>query len=771
MPAAARSGRCGPYDGRGAGRTDRTRARRWSDERGADGDVDVERATGATTYDIGFGTTNPPMSAGAAGLTIASYTPVLAAGTAYYWRVMARNAGGSTLGPVWSFTTASPRRACRGLGTIHRNDGDVVARAHARCERRGGGLDDHGDAGSDADEWGRGRGWRGRGQHVQATLASGVSDIVMSVDYRGTGAHLGGLAFRQTDANNHLLLLVSGATLQLYRRQAGAFVLLTSQRSRAALAAGARTGWKCGRRGARRRVVGRRAGRDGHGWVPADGDAPRSGLECVVRRHDHLRRFRDSDVGECGGPPGTAERAVAGGRRDERGGECAADVERDGGKHLRCGHRYDESPDDGSVGADQCQLRAGARARGRRTYWQVVARNVGGTTLGPVWSFTTAVPPGMPTTPSPGAGATNVAPSASLTWGATGATSYDVAIGTTNPPTVVAAGLTSASYAPGLSAGTTYFWRVVGAECGRHHDGPGVVVHDGAGGAEHAVAGHVGAANVATSTSLTWITTGATSYDVAIGTTNPPAGGATGLTSPSYAPVLAAQTTLTSAAWRIGSARHIGSGAGGLRTGATTPANLIVADTFTGATGTTLVTHSPDVNAPGTAWTITGAQVVPTPDDGVVGIQNSAQQHLQATLASGASDFTMRVDYRSTGAQLGGLAFRLTDASNHLLLLVNGSTLQVPSAAGRRLHGAGHAGHRAGRRQRQHASPGSAGDGGSLQGWWDGVKVLEVMDTFQQTATRHGRTGTPRRTQRSRSMISRFSGDGTCDSEPVVPRP
>ena len=28
--------------------------------------------------------------------------------------------------------------------------------------------------------------------------------------------------------------------------------------------------------------------------------------------------------------------------------------------------------------------------------------------------------------------------------------------------------------------------------------------------------------------------------------------------------------------------------------------------------------------------------------------------------------------------------------------------------------------------------------GSSVQGWWDGVQVLQVTETFQQTATRHG---------------------------------
>ncbi len=70
--------------------------------------------------------------------------------------------------------------------------------------------------------------------------------------------------------------------------------------------------------------------------------------------------------------------------------------------------------------------------------------------------------PATPSTPSPTSGATSVGTAPTLTWSAAGATSYSVAFGTTNPPPQAAAGLASASYAPGsLAAGVTYYWRVV----------------------------------------------------------------------------------------------------------------------------------------------------------------------------------------------------------------------------------------------------------------------------------------------------------------------
>src|SRR5204863_5430920 len=64
-------------------------------------------SSGATTYDVAFGTTNPPLQV-ATGQPANSYSPsTLAAGTTYFWGVVAHNASGTTTGPVWSFTTAA----------------------------------------------------------------------------------------------------------------------------------------------------------------------------------------------------------------------------------------------------------------------------------------------------------------------------------------------------------------------------------------------------------------------------------------------------------------------------------------------------------------------------------------------------------------------------------------------------------------------------------------------------------------------------------------
>jgi hypothetical protein len=192
---------------------------------------------------------------------------------------------------------------------------------------------------------------------------------------------------------------------------------------------------------------------------------------------------------------------------------------------------------------------------GTTYFWQIVAHNGGGANQGPQWKFTTAASTAAPSSPSPANAATNVSTTPTLTWSATGATTYDVRFGATNPPSPVVAGQASASYAPGtLAYSTTYFWQVVANNAGGTTAGPiWSFTTAAAPVSPPAMPGSPSPANAATNVSttptFTWSSTGATSFSVKFGAVNPPPTVVTAQTPASYTPATLA--TSTTYYWQI----------------------------------------------------------------------------------------------------------------------------------------------------------------------------------------------------------------------------
>jgi hypothetical protein len=105
-------------------------------------------------------------------------------------------------------------------------------------------------------------------------------------------------------------------------------------------------------------------------------------------------------------------------------------------------------------------------AAGGHFYWfveTVDANKVRSTS--PTWNFYINSGPTTPILTAPAANAVKVSVLGTLTWTATDAEgdalTYDVFLGTTATPGLVAANLTSATYSPAMVANTLYYWKVV----------------------------------------------------------------------------------------------------------------------------------------------------------------------------------------------------------------------------------------------------------------------------------------------------------------------
>lgn len=189
----------------------------------------------------------------------------------------------------------------------------------------------------------------------------------------------------------------------------------------------------------------------------------------------------------------------------------------------------------------------GNMAFGQTYFWQIVAtNNTGGSTAGPIWTFSTepvVVLPTAPTTPTPTNAAIDRAITQTLAWaGDTGATNYTVAFGTTTPPPIVAGGVTVRNYNPGtLVNGTLYYWRITannanGSAASAIWTFTTIALPDPPDAPTTPAPADL-AVDVVVTTDVGWAAAArAATYNVAFGTTNPPPTVVTGQTGLSYNP-------------------------------------------------------------------------------------------------------------------------------------------------------------------------------------------------------------------------------------------
>ena len=184
---------------------------------------------------------------------------------------------------------------------------------------------------------------------------------------------------------------------------------------------------------------------------------------------------------------------------------------------------------------------AGNLDPGTTYHWKVVAKGDPfcapiSTATSEVGSFTTpnaCASPGTFELVSPAVGATGITSDGTLSWtSAPGASRYDLYLGSSSPPPLMAAGVPGTSYtAPGLVAGATYYWSVVAhATCDptKTTSVPArsfTVAGGCAGpGAFSPQSPSDGATGVSSTLTISWSPSGgATSYDLYLGpSSNPP---------------------------------------------------------------------------------------------------------------------------------------------------------------------------------------------------------------------------------------------------------
>jgi hypothetical protein len=508
-----------------------------------------------TTNNVSFGTANPPAQV-ATGLTATSYTPgTLAAGTTYFWQVTSVGSGGSTPGPIWSFATGSGGGAPPEVviyaadvlpGDIHGAwtlVADSTAAAGTKLSTPDAGVaalsaalaspTNYFDASFQAVSGRRYRVWL----RMHAINNSKYNDSVF-VQFSDSTNSSGGAVYRTGTTGALLVNLATDANATSLQ------------------------GWGWARNAY---------------WLSDTGDVwfPSTGTHTIrvqVREDGvEIDQIVISPVTYVDNSPGSVSNDTT--IVPKPGGQAPASPGSPSPANAATGvstaptltwsasgaTSYDVNfgtanpPPLVSSGQSAASYTASALANSTTYFWQVIAKNASGTTPGPVWSFTTAAaappPPGAPGSPNPPDTATSVSTTPTLTWSASGATTYDVSFGTGNPPPQVSSGQSAASYTPSaLANSTTYFWQVVARNTSGTTSGPvwsfttstAAPPPPGAPGSPNPADT---ATSVSTAPTLTWSASGATAYDVSFGTANPPPQVSTGQASASYKPAVLQNNT------------------------------------------------------------------------------------------------------------------------------------------------------------------------------------------------------------------------------------
>jgi hypothetical protein len=519
-------------------------------------------ASGATSYDVAFGTTNPPPVV-VSGASTASYVPpALSNGTTYYWRITARNASGATTGAVWSFVTATSAPATPSAPTPV--DGATGQPTTLTLTWTSAGATTYDVLLGPSDPPSQVATGLTSPSYTASGLTPGATYIWQIVAHNSGGANQGPVWTFTTAAQ-------PPAAATSSRPADGATGIGTSVELAWASPTGASSyDLNFGSTNPPPRLA---TGLTTNGYGLVTDLTPGTTYLWQVISHNSAGTTNGpiwtfTTAGQAPSPSTPSQPNPANGATDANPSTSLSWSATNATSYdVKFGTT--NPPPTVSTGQSAASYTT-ALAAGTTYFWQIVAHNGVGSTVGPLWSFTTgtaSTPPPAPTNPNPANGATGVSTRPTLTWTAsTSVLGYGVSFGTTNPPPgVTSVGAGNGSYTPPpLSNSTTYYWQVVAWGESAQTEGPVWSFTTAAAAQPPTPPATPNPANgvsaAPTNATLSWTAGNATSYDVKFGPSNPPAQVVTGQAGTSYTPPnLAAQTTYF---WQIVANNSAGSTAG-----------------------------------------------------------------------------------------------------------------------------------------------------------------------------------------------------------------
>ena len=413
-------------------------------------DLSWTAGSGASSHDVYFGTSNPPSFIGnQAGAT---YDPgSLTNNTTYYWRIDEVNAGGTTTGTVWSFTTivAAPGSATSPSPT---DSGSDIAVDADLSWTAGTGATSH-DVYFGTSSPGTFQGNQAGTAFDPGTLVNDTT-YYWRIDEVNAGGTTTGTVWSFTT-----IVAAPGSAASPSPADSGSDIAVDADLS-----------WTAGTGATSHDVY---FGTSSPGTF--QGNQAGATFDPGTLANNTTYYWRIDEVNAGGTTTGTVWSfativAAPSGATSPSPSDSATDIATDtdlswtAGSGATSHDVYFGTSSPGTFQGNQAgtTFDPGTLVNNTTYYWRIDEVNAGGTTTGTVWSFdTVASAPNTAVNPSPENSSVDVMIDIDLTWSAgSGATSHDVYFGTSSPGTFQG-NQAGTSFDPGiLTNDTTYYWRI-----------------------------------------------------------------------------------------------------------------------------------------------------------------------------------------------------------------------------------------------------------------------------------------------------------------------